>query len=199
MYRKIILFMLWASVAVGQSTSQYQIVTYDGNWFETNRVDITNTRYSWIPSSGLRVGGTKPASFTDRGSFGAWEFSNNQDEQVVGNIKIPDNWNGVDDMMLCVGWESSATSANCVWEIEWLFTSQNDDVTASGFTCLATNLSSATAAGLVQSEICTLTNAVPGDICVHLRLMRDGNSAGDTLGAAAYLHGIAVKYTAKTP
>ena len=31
MYRKIILFMLWASVAVGQSTSQYQIVVYNGD------------------------------------------------------------------------------------------------------------------------------------------------------------------------
>ena len=176
-------------------------VTYNNNTllvtFNTNYVSATGTvtRYTWVPSSGLRTPATKPATFTDRGDFGAWEFADGQEEQIVGNIMVPSDWDGTDNMVLCVGWESSTTNANCVWEIEWLYTAVDDDVTASGFTCLSTNESSSTAAGLVQAEVCTLTNAVVGDLCVHLRIMRDGNSAGDTLGAAAYLHGIALKYT----
>jgi len=181
------------------STTKLSIVTYNGTSLTTGGVAIANTRYLWVSSSGLKAPPSKSATFVDRGDFGAWEFADGADEQIVGNIMVPTEWDGVDNMLLCVGWESTTTNANCVFEVEWLYTAVNDDVTASGYTCLSTNTSSATAQGLVQSEVCYLTNSSVGDVCVHLRVMRDGNSAGDTLGADAYLHGIALKYTKDKP
>jgi len=203
--------LISGGAAFGQATNDRPVMissngiysAYGGSWAMLGFSDIsgtnTTTKYAWVPSSGLRVTGTKAATFTDRGDFGAWEFSDNQDEQIVGNVKVPDDWDGTSDFTMCVGWESPTTNANCVWEITWLWTAQDEPTTNSGYTCSSTNASSTNAAGLVQSEACTLTNAQANSVCAHLKVMRDGNSAGDTLGAAAYLHGIAIKYTSNRP
>ena len=94
MYRKIILFMLWASVAVGQSTSQYQIVVYNGDGdIKTNQVSIMDD---------LEI--IKPAYFCARGA-GDPQIISEKVTVIDGTIEsgsVTNTW-AIDQSYLLVG------------------------------------------------------------------------------------------------
>jgi len=209
------LFAMWA---IGQTTNDRPVFiganklysNYGGSWAEPTNVALTVgnitlnpasnvTKYAWIPASGLKAKPSGGAEFSERGDFAAWEFIDNQTRSIVANVKLPDDWNGDDDMALCSGWESATTNATSVWAVAWLWTTVGDDTTVA--CCASTNTFAAsdTPNGLVESEMPILTNAAAGDICVHLKVTRLGGDSRDTLGASAWLHGIALKYTSNKP
>jgi len=156
------------------------------------------SKYVWLPAQSMRAPGLKPANYCDHGISGAWEFADGQEEIVVFNMKIPDLADLSQSLFVCVGWSSPATSLKCDWEVAYLLTQVDENTTAAAQQTLQSfETSSAVANGLVISSFEILTAQInDNDICLHIQIMRDGNDAGDTLGAVAHIHGVALQYTA---
>jgi len=153
-----------------------------------------DTRYieqSWVPSNGLRVTATNPATYVSHGASAAWEFTDNTTDQIVGNAAFPGDWDTstTGSVMFCAGWSSPTTSQTCVWRLIWGSTAIGDDTTASVGSVSFEGTSSANANGLVVTSI-TLTGLGATDVCIHFTLQRTGGVGSDTLGAVAHLHGI---------
>ena len=156
----------------------------------------------WIDASGLKAPPTKPATFVDHGSFGAWQFSDAADDTVVANMRIPYRMDRSVAPTITIGWSTTPTTGNCEWEVAYLWRKANEDTTAAvDDTLLAstdaggTQAASATAEGMVMT---TMTLVVPhaDDVCLHLRIRRRGDLAGDTCnGVDVELHGICMTFT----
>lgn len=150
----------------------------------------------WVPFNGIRAPGTKPATYVDHGISGAWEFSNGTDDTVVANLEVPPDMDvaNIVQPKINIGWSSTSTSGNAVWQVEYLWTGLDEDTTGVAEGMLAvTDAVSDTAEGLVIATI-QLSNFTATDRCIHLRIKRLGAHANDTLTDTAELHGICLKY-----
>ena len=148
----------------------------------------------WVGASGLQAPGIKPATMVIEGCGAAFEFTDNQEENVHFNMRIPNDIYLGRNLTLDFGWSSPTVSANGNWVFSYDATSLNDDVTAG---CDATLdelfTSSATANGFTMSRY-QISTVQPGDRCLHCTLERDGNDPLDTLNADAYLYGLCLSW-----
>jgi len=137
------------------------------------------------------------ATLVNRGIGTAYEFSDNQDkEHVHVQVRLPGFWDVTEDLQAILLWDSVTTDANCDWEIRYQFRASDEamDSVALDGTEADFMVSSGTSKGLNHSTI-----AIPaadfdtGDKFLRFTVYRDGNDAGDTLSASAYLHGIIVR------
>ena len=94
-------------------------------------------------------------------------------------------------------WSAADTSADAVWELEYLFRSVNEDMTAAAQeTLTGTATSSATANGLVETEITGIDLPSATDKIMLIRISRDTGSADDDLSGDVHLTDIQLCYTA---
>ena len=152
--------------------------------------------YDWVPAQGLRAPGVKAATYVDHGISGAWEFSDGQEEIIVCNVKVPDGMDLSKDSWICLGWSSPTVSQDCDWEVAYLITAEDEDTTAAAdATVQSFEESSGNANGLVVSPFLVAGGTITAvDVCFHINVMRDGNDANDDLGAAAHVHGVAIRH-----
>jgi len=183
------------SLTVGDGTNNFVV---DSNGIVKLEGDARVTGYEWIPSTSLRAGGASPATEDLNGAgFPVLTFDDGQDRYAQAIIKIPSDMDRSEDSYICLGWSSPTTSAYCYWEVEYLITAIDDDDTdTAGSASSQAELSSSTADGLTLSQwTIPAANIGDSDVCLHLKIHRDGNSIIDTLGDIAELHGITFKYT----
>jgi len=180
------------AVRIGGDTHYLQIAA-DGQITLVGNARIK--RDIWIPAQGIRAPGVKGATFVDLGISGVWEFSDGQEEQIICNIQLPHGFDAGEDLTFNLGWSSPAQSLNCDWEVAYLLTAIGDDTSAAADgTLQGYKTSAATANGLVMSPFTVPAAGVGAtDVCVHVKIMRDGNDASDTLGAAAHIHGVCLE------
>ena len=158
-------------------------------------------RSVWIPFSGLKAPGTKPATFVDHGISGAWEFSDGTDDTIVANIKFPADMDMTVAPTTLVGWSSNTAdpgddSKQAVWQIEYLYTQVDEDTTAAAQDTISVTTSASTVSdGLVTSTFSGMDIPNASDICLHARIKRLGADGSDTLGDTAELHGMCMTYT----
>lgn len=187
---------LRASTIGDGGTTHYVSFATDGELNLHGTARIIKGR--WVPAQAIRAPTIKPATYVDHGISGAWEFSDGQEEIIVCTMKIPDNVDMTEDLEILIGWSSPTVSQDCDWEIAYLLTKLNDPTNAAAQQTLQSfETSSANANGLIVSTF-TIDNAAQieaADVCVHIKIMRDGNDAGDTLGDVAHIHGICLQYT----
>jgi len=170
--------------------------------FASHRADnwqyklTTTTEYVWIPAQAVRAPGAKPATYTDVGISGAWSFADGQEEIIVANMKFPLWMDYSKDSSLCIGWSSSAVSKDCDWEVAYLITALNGDVTAGADATVAEIASSSSNAnGMVITAFTIAGGTITAnDVCIHANFMCDGNDTSHTLGADALVHGVALGY-----
>jgi len=187
--------------------------SYDGtNYFTWNKYfNITNGTYcfcmddvylertpskqgEWIGASGIQAAGVKVATMTKLGCSAAWEFSDNQEEEIQFNVRIPVRINLTLPVTLDFGWSSPATNKICNWNLSYDITAIDED-TATGCEYYDDILaeSSLTANGLTMQRS-YITEIADGDRCIHFNLERDGNDASDNLSDVAHLHGVCFSY-----
>jgi len=156
------------------------------------------TRDLWIPSSALGVPSSNPAAWVDHGISGAWEFGDEavNMERIITNIKLPEDMDLTVAPSIVLKWSSTTTSANCYWQVEYLYRALNEDTTgAADDTLQSAKGSSSVAEGLVSSSF---TLAVPSstDLMLYLRITRRSDDALDTInGDTVELQGISFNYT----
>ncbi len=183
----------------GDSTTNYAEFKSDGelNLYGDARV----YKNEWITVGSFRVPGTKPATQVDHGISAAWEFSDATDDTIYATIRLPQDMDRTVAPEFRLGWDSDTAdpgddSKQAVWQVEYLWRTANEDMTAAAqetLTCTAS--ASTTTNGLV---ICTFTGVdLPSasDQILQLRIKRLGADGSDTLGDVAYLNGFGMKYT----
>lgn len=151
--------------------------------------------------SGFGVPGTKPAISVDHGIGLAWEFSDATDDTIGAEMQLPQDMDRSVAPEFNIGWDSDTAdpgddSKQCVWQLEYLYLSLNEDVTAAAQeTLTVTTSASTTANGLVVSTITGLDLPSATDRFMLIRLKRLGADGDDDLGDVAYLNGCGFKYT----
>ena len=188
----------WRTTRVDDDLEIQRRVT--GTW-ATRETIYSDTQYdnAWLSISAARAAGAKPATIglNDNG-FVVASFADGQEEQVQVNLAIPGVADTTKDMELCMGWSSPTVTGTCDWEVTYLLTTVNESTEQAGTLLQSYELSSTTANGLITSEfIIYAANIDVNDVCFHLIVERDGNDGGDTLGAVAEVHGLALKYAKK--
>jgi len=152
----------------------------------------------WIGAEGIRAPPiTKPATLVELGISVAWEFSDATDDTIVANFRIPYRMDRLVPPTINLAWSSPTVdpgddSKQAIWQVEYLWTAPEEDVTAvAQGTLTVTDSASTVGGGLVLS---TVTLIVPSaeDACLHLRIKRLG--ASDSLGDVAHLSGICMSF-----
>jgi len=175
-------------------TTDYMSIANDGSvtLYGDARYDCTIQ----IPVGAVLAPGASAASLVSRGLNGAWEYGNNLVRQTSATVILRENMDRTVAPTLRVFWESPTTSATCKWQLDYIYRKANEDMsTTSGTTVSVDGTSSATANGLVYTDF-TLATPDSDDIEIVMRLTRNGDAAGDTLGDSAYTHGWKIMYKA---
>jgi len=140
---------------------------------------------------------TNPANWVGLGIAGAWEFADNSTRQVILELPLPKDIDRDEDVVLCIGWSSPSTTGNCVWQFEYLFRGEDEDITASADDTLTkTEAPSSTANGLTMTEFTIPSSDISDtDSCLLIRISRLGGDGNDDLGDVANLTGMTLIYT----
>lgn len=186
------------TVTIGDGTNQAQFAA-DGELTLAGTARV----YMVIPirPSGFSIPGTKPAVSVEHGIGMSWEFSDATDDTVEAEIQLPQDMDRSVAPEFNIGWDSDTAdpgndSKQCVWQLEYLYLSLNEDVTAAAQETLpVTTSASTTVNGLVVSTITGLDLPSAADRFMMIRIKRLGADAADTLGDVAYLNGCGLKYT----
>jgi len=169
---------------------------FDENGTITLHGEARVTKRLFIPSNGIRGIGLFPSTegLNDNG-FYVWVFPDNLERYVQANLPLPTDLDQTENISINIGWSSPTVSQNADWELTFLITSLDEDTDQAGTLLQGYFPSSATANGMaIASFEINASEISNGELCIHIQIMRDGNDAGDTLGAIAELHGVAVFY-----
>lgn len=149
----------------------------------------------WIGASGLKAPGTKPAEWNEHGISGVWVFTDDTDDTLVANMRIPHRMDRTVAPTVAIGWSSNEADNECVWQLEYLWTSPDEDTTANAQETLSvTDAASSQNDGLVVSEITGIDLPSGTDACIHMRIKRLGADGADTLTSDVMLHGICMQF-----
>jgi len=159
------------------------------------------TRDLWIDAAGIKAPGAKPATEVAFGTLevSAWEFSNEaveaNQESVSWRMAIPYDMDRSVGPSLRVGW-SSASTGNCRWQLKYRWFAEDEDLTQDGEeTLTATDAASATANGLVVTDITGIDAPSGTDATIMFKLTRLSADAADTIADTVELHGVCFNYT----
>jgi len=159
------------------------------------------TRDLWIDAAGIKAPGAKPATEVSFGALevAAWEFSNEgveaNQESVSWRMAVPYDMDRSVGPSLRVGW-SSASTGNCKWQLKYRWFSEDEDLTQDGEeTLTVTDAASATANGLVVTDITGIDAPSGTDATIMFKLTRLSADAADTIADTVELHGVCFNYT----
>jgi hypothetical protein len=157
-------------------------------------------RNLWIGVAGVKVPTVKPATYVDHGINGAWEFSDAADDTVVANVLIPSDIDISVIPCVRIKWSSPTAdpgddSKRCVWQVEYLWISENEDTTAAAEASPTITTSASTVVNGLRSACIDLSAPSATDIGIIIRIKRLGADGADTLGDVAHGLGFSVIYT----
>ena len=127
-------------------------------------INMGITKSVWVPASGVKAPGTKPATWIEWGISGVYQFADNDDDTIVANIKFPADMDKTIAPVLSIGW-SATTTGNANWKIEYLYTQLGEDTTASAQTTAYIVSTESYKDGLVLAQL-TLDVPHADDVCV---------------------------------
>jgi len=169
-------------------TSSTGVQTFHGDARYWIGFEIDNSEFKEPPA--------QSATKVNRGIGTAYEFADGNEEHIHAGMRITGRWDTSEDLQVIFIWDSPTTSANCNWEVRYLFRAADEDMTETNtegtIDCL--EASSSTANGLVHST-CVIPTADfdSGDKILNLEIWRDGDDVTDTLGASAFLHRMIIR------
>jgi len=183
---------------VGDQATNYLKIANDGELTLVGTARVKKKIY--IDANGIRAPGAKPATFVEDGLTGCWEFADaieaNQ-ESVSGTLLILPDMDRSMPITLNVGWHANGVSpGNCKWQLEYLWISPNEDVTAGAQETLTkVSTASATSDGLVIAEITGIDLPSSTDKALFWKLTRLSADAEDTISDVVHLRGQFFEYT----
>lgn len=189
-------FQIVGDFKTGEDTTNYAKFDTDGNL--TLYGTARNKKVDWIGANVIKGWFSDSATFVESGITGAWEFSDNASEKVMGTIKLPNDMDFSVAPSLFIGWSTdSANAGNCEWQLEYLYIGIDEDTTASAQeTLTVTSAASSTSNGFVMVEFTGIDVPSSTDKAILWRLTRLGSDANDTISDTVELRGLAFQYTA---
>jgi len=180
-------------------TTNYTEIKADGeiNLHGTARVK----KKIYIGANGIKAPGAKPATFVEDGLTGCWEFADaieaNQ-QSISGTFLIPPDMDISIAPTLNIGWHANGISpGNCKWQLEYLWISPNEDVTAAAQETLTiVSTASATSDGLIVAEIPGIDLPSSTDKSFFWKVTRLSGDVQDTIAAVTHMRGQFMEYTA---
>jgi len=149
----------------------------------------------WLSPQGLKVPGTKPATFVDWGIAGGLQFADADDETAVVTIRLPQDMDRTVAPEFKIGFASATNTGAVVWQVEYLYCSPNESTIASAQETLTTTTTiSGTANGLTIATITGLDLPSETDQLMKIRIKRLGADASDTLSDDCVAVGFGLKY-----
>jgi len=186
------------------TTGTFQVY-YDGAWNDVNTLPMIRYNAVWVDAGGIRAPGVKPPTLVAHGALEtpAWSFANQaivgNQETVSFNIRVPYRMDRTIGPSITIGWSATAVAGDCRWQLEYLWTSENEStIAAAEGTIGVTTTVSAVAEGLRLTEFVGINNPSATDVCLHCRLTRLSAAAADTLADSAELHGVCFVWTSNT-
>lgn len=186
-----------SSAEIGDGTNYTEIKT-DGeiNLHGTARVE----KCHWICANGIKAPGSKPADFVEDGLTGCWEFGDEieaNQESVSGTVKTPCDMDRTIAPKFGIGWHANGVSpGDCKWQLEYLWVSPNEDVTAvAQETLTVVSTASATSDGLIVAEFTGIDLPSGTDVAMFWKITRLSADASDTIAAVTHMRGNYFKYT----
>ena len=155
----------------------------------------------YIDANGIKAPGSKPATFIEDGLTGCWEFGDeieSNQQSVSGTLLIPDDMDRSVSPTFNIGWHTNGASAgNCAWQLEYLWISLDEDVTASAQETLTiTSTASATSNGLTIATFTGIDLPSSTDKALFWKVTRLSGGGNDTITGDVHLRGEFVEYTA---
>ena len=177
----------------------YLSLATDGELGLTGTARVVKNIY--IGANGIKAPGAKPATFVEDGLTGCWEFADATEakqQSISGTLKIPEEMDITVVPIFNIGWHTAGISAgNCKWQLEYLWISPNQDVTAAAQETL-TVVSAASAVigdGLVLAQFTGIDLPSEIDIAMLWKITRLSGDAQDTIAAVTHVRGHMIKYT----
>lgn len=84
-----------------------------------------------IAVGSIKPPASNPASWSDLGIAGGWEFGDGKTETVILEMPLPLDIDRNEDVVVEIAWSSPSTTGKCKWQLEYLFRKEGEDVTAS--------------------------------------------------------------------
>jgi len=182
----------------GDDNTNYASFATDGEITLTGTARVT--RDLWIDAAGIKAPGAKPATEVAFGTLetSAWEFSNEgveaNQESVSWRIAVPYDFDRTEGVVIRLGW-SSASTGNCKWQLKYRWFSEDEDMTQDGEeTLTAVDAASATANGLVVTDIEGIDAPSATDATIIFKLTRLSADGQDTISDTVELHGVCFNY-----
>ena len=177
----------------------YTEIKSDGEILQQGTARTVNAL--WLPASGLKAPGAKPAIYISHGLDGAWSFGNaitaNQ-ESVSSNMRLPLRMDRTVAPSVVIGWSAAGISpGNCKWQLEYLWTAPNEStigVAQEVLTVVST--ASSISNGLVVVEITGIDLPSATDACLHFKITRLSGDAQDTIAGSVEGLGLCFNFTA---
>lgn len=157
----------------------------------------------WIDAGAIKAPGAKPATEIAHGTLEtpAWQFANQavagNQETISFDMRVPNRMDRSVAPTLAIGWSANGVSpGNCKWQLEYLWTSADEDTTAAAQeTLTVTTTASATSDGLKLSTFTGIDVPSATDACLHCRVTRLSADASDTIADTVELHGVCLDFT----
>jgi hypothetical protein len=147
--------------------------------------------------------GLNRPSATRVGDFAGLAFNQSTDETLDVLITVPEDRVPTSSLDITLDWSANASGA-LVWRVDYLAVTPNTSDTVNATPSAGASTTASSAPGTDNTLKATLFNdllppspTVANGDAVVLRIVRDADDAGDTLGADAALHMIEIEYTAE--
>ncbi|MCD6172943.1 MAG: hypothetical protein J7J96_04010, partial [Sulfurimonas sp.] len=189
------------NVGIG-TTSPSSLLELDGDSGLTLSGDSRVKKKVYIGANGIKAPGAKPATFVEDGLTGCWEFSNEgveaNQQSISGTFLIPPDMDRSVAPTLNIGWHANGVSpGNCKWQLEYLWISPNEDVTAGAQeTLTVVSTASATSDGLIVAEVNGIDLPSSTDMALFWKITRLSADVQDTISDVTHMRGQFMEYTA---
>lgn len=154
---------------------------------------FTEVEEIWLSVAGVSEVPGKEPTLVELGCGDAWEFSDNAEEDVSTDIKIPYNVNLSYNTTISIGWSSPAVDKTCNWNFTYSITKIDEDTSTTCEYYHDDLVNSSTTANGLSIYSFNITEITADDVCIHFELERDGNDPNDNLSDVAHLHGLCIR------
>lgn len=157
--------------------------------------DYRYTKKIFYSAGELTVG--SGAAFNYSTIAGEQQYTDNADEGCGISWGFPTDFYWADAITVNIYWKTTPTSGTCKWVVTYLARTTGEDLTAAGTDLAVDGTPAGTAEGLAIT-----TTTIPAaawtsaDKLLLIKILRDGNNAGDTINSDVELMGVELEYTA---
>ena len=125
------------------------------------RSDVKVRKNVEVSIGSIKPPASNPADWSDAGIAGAWKFADGKTSTVILEMPLPLDMDRNEDVIVKIAWFSPSTTGKCKWQLQYLFRSDDEDMTASADGTITKAVSpSSSSNGLVITDFVIPASAI---------------------------------------